>query len=78
LDVSRAPWWRRLRRRTLWDARAAQLQTLGSSLTPFVFPEYSQVLPAISNRNPKEQALIGRWWHDVHGSFGRLIRERYL
>ena len=38
----------------------------------------SQVRPAISNRNPKEQPLIHRWWHDVHGSGGRLVWAYYL
>jgi hypothetical protein len=34
--------------------------------------------PAISNGNPQEQALIRRWWHQVHGARGRLVWEYYL
>ena len=34
--------------------------------------------PAISNGNPQEQALIRRWWHEVHGARGRLVWEYYL
>ena len=38
----------------------------------------SQVRPAISNRNPKERARIRHWWHDGHGSCGRLVCDNYL
>ena len=34
--------------------------------------------PAISNGHPKEQALIRRWWHEVHAARGRLVWEYYL
>jgi len=32
----------------------------------------------ISNGNPKEQALIRRWWHEKQGLKGTLIWEYYL
>ncbi|MDB4909143.1 MAG: hypothetical protein JWO05_3927 [Gemmatimonadetes bacterium] len=34
--------------------------------------------PAISNGHPREQALIRRWWHEVHEARGRLVWEYYL
>ena len=34
--------------------------------------------PSISNGIQKEQALIRRWWHEVHGARGRLVWEYYL
>lgn len=33
---------------------------------------------AVSNGHPKEQALIRRWWHEVHGARGRMVWEYYL
>lgn len=39
-------------------------------------PDYH--LPAVSNGHPKEQALIRRWWHEVHGARGRIVWEYYL
>jgi hypothetical protein len=35
-------------------------------------------LPAVSNGHPTEQALIRRWWHEVHGARGRIVWEYYL
>jgi hypothetical protein len=40
------------------------------------FDDY--IRPAISNGHPKEQALIRRWWHEIHGARGRLVWEYYL
>jgi hypothetical protein len=34
--------------------------------------------PPISNGHPREQALIRRWWHEVHSARGRLVWEYYL
>jgi hypothetical protein len=34
--------------------------------------------PPVSNGHPKEQALIRRWWHEVHAARGRLVWEYYL
>jgi hypothetical protein len=34
--------------------------------------------PAVSNGHPKEQALIRRWWTEVHGARGRIVWEYYL
>jgi hypothetical protein len=36
------------------------------------------VRPAVCNGHPIEQALIRRWWHEVHGGRGRLVWEYYL
>ena len=33
---------------------------------------------AISNGNPKEQALIRRWWYEQHNSKGQIIWEYHL
>ncbi len=33
---------------------------------------------AISNGNPREQALIRRWWHEQHGARGILVWEYFL
>lgn len=33
---------------------------------------------AVSNGQPREQALIRRWWHEAHGARGRLVWEYYL
>jgi hypothetical protein len=32
----------------------------------------------ISNGHPTEQALIRRWWHEVHAGRGRMVWEYYL
>jgi len=32
----------------------------------------------VSNGNPREQALIRRWWYEEHGARGRLVWEYYL
>jgi hypothetical protein len=32
----------------------------------------------ISNGNPKEQALIRRWWHEKQNRIGALVWEYYL
>jgi len=34
--------------------------------------------PAISNGHPREQALIRKWWHEVHDARGRVVWEYYL
>lgn len=36
------------------------------------------IQPAVSNGNPREQALIRRWWREVHGARGRIVWEYYL
>ena len=36
------------------------------------------IRPSISTGRPLEQALIRRWWHEVHGARGRLVWEYYL
>jgi hypothetical protein len=36
------------------------------------------VLPSISNGNPREQALIRKWWREQHGSRGILVWEYFL
>ena len=33
---------------------------------------------SISNGNPKEQALIRRWWYETKGAQGRMVWEYYL
>lgn len=33
---------------------------------------------SISNGHSHEQALIRRWWHEVHGARGRIVWEYYL
>lgn len=33
---------------------------------------------AVSNGNPTEQALIRRWWNEVHGARGCIVWEYYL
>jgi hypothetical protein len=37
-----------------------------------------QLLPSVSNGNPREQALIRRWWQDIHGAKGHIVWEYYL
>ena len=34
--------------------------------------------PSVSNGHPHEQALIRRWWHQVHNARGCLVWEYYL
>ena len=36
------------------------------------------LLPSVSNGNPREQALIRRWWYDSWGARGTLVWEYYL
>src|SRR5581483_9181288 len=36
------------------------------------------IRPPVSNGHPREQALIRRWWNEVHGARGRLVWEYYL
>src|SRR5688500_19153045 len=36
------------------------------------------IRPSVSNGHPHEQALIRRWWHEIHGARGRLVWEYYL
>ncbi len=38
----------------------------------------SHLQPAVSNGNPKEQALIRRWWHTKNNAKGKLVWEYYL
>jgi len=33
---------------------------------------------SISNGNPREQALIRRWWHEEQGGRGRIVWEYFL
>jgi hypothetical protein len=33
---------------------------------------------SISNGNPREQALIRRWWHEEQGARGRIVWEYFL
>jgi len=41
-------------------------------------PIADYIRPAISNGQPREQALIRRWWHEVHAARGCLVWEYYL
>jgi hypothetical protein len=41
-------------------------------------PTADYLRPSVSNGHPREQALIRRWWHEVHGARGRLVWEYYL
>jgi len=41
-------------------------------------PIVDYVRQAISNGQPREQALIRRWWHEVHAARGCLVWEYYL
>lgn len=41
-----------------------------------MLPDYLR--PPISNGHPEEQALIRRWWHEVHGARGQMVWEYYL
>jgi hypothetical protein len=34
--------------------------------------------PAISNGNPREQAMIRRWWYENHAARGRMVWEYRL
>jgi hypothetical protein len=34
--------------------------------------------PAISNGNPREQALVRRWWNEEKGCAGTIVFEYYL
>lgn len=34
--------------------------------------------PPVCNGNPREQALIRRWWHEAHGARGQLFWEYHL
>jgi hypothetical protein len=34
--------------------------------------------PSVSNGDPREQAMIRRWWYERHGAKGRLVWEYYL
>jgi hypothetical protein len=36
------------------------------------------LLPSVSNGNRQEQALIRRWWHEVHDAKGLIVWEYYL
>lgn len=36
------------------------------------------IRPAVCNGHPREQALIRRWWYEVHGARGRLFWEYHL
>jgi hypothetical protein len=36
------------------------------------------VRPPVCNGHPIEQALIRRWWHQVHGARGRIVWEYFL
>jgi len=36
------------------------------------------LIAPISNGNPREQALIRRWWHEEHEAKGLLVWEYYL
>lgn len=36
------------------------------------------VRPSVCNGHPREQALIRRWWHEVHGARGRIVWEYFL
>lgn len=33
---------------------------------------------SISNGNPREQALIRRWWHEQHDAHGQIVWEYFL
>jgi hypothetical protein len=36
------------------------------------------IRPSVCNGHPMEQALIRRWWHEVHGARGRMVWEYFL
>jgi hypothetical protein len=36
------------------------------------------ILPSVSNGNPREQALIRRWWYESEGGRGTVVWEYYL
>ena len=38
----------------------------------------SYLRPSVSNGHPREQALIRRWWQEVHRGRGALVWEYYL
>jgi hypothetical protein len=41
-------------------------------------PTSDYLQPAISNGHPMEQALIRRWWSEVHAARGCIVWEYYL
>ena len=41
-------------------------------------PMVDYLRPSVSNGHPHEQALIRRWWHEVHSARGHLVWEYYL
>jgi hypothetical protein len=43
-----------------------------------VAPVEDFVRPSVCNGHPLEQALIRRWWHEIHGARGRIVWEYYL
>lgn len=43
-----------------------------------MLPVEEYIRPAVCNGNPREQALIRRWWHEVHGARGRVFWEYHL
>src|SRR3954469_6478336 len=43
-----------------------------------MLPIQDYIRPAVCNGHPREQALIRRWWYEVHGARGRMFWEYYL
>lgn len=40
--------------------------------------EQTYLLPAISNGNPREQALIRKWWRESCGGRGEIVWEYFI